>query len=48
MNQEWYDQDIDRYIAILEKILIGYVKKSISGFIRTNTEIDKRRYQCNK
>ena len=27
MNQEWYDQDIDKYIAILEKIVIGYVKK---------------------
>ena len=27
MNQEWYDQDIDRYVAILEKIVIGYVKK---------------------
>jgi len=27
MNQDWYDQDIDRYIAILEEKLIGYAKK---------------------
>ena len=27
MNQEWYDKDIDRYIAILEEKLIGYAKK---------------------
>lgn len=27
MNQDWYDKDIDRYIAILEEKLIGYVKK---------------------
>ena len=27
MNQDWYDKDIDRYIAKLEEILIGYVKK---------------------
>ena len=27
MNQDWYDNDIDRYVAILEKIVIGYVKK---------------------
>lgn len=27
MNQDWYDQDIDKYIAILEEKLIGYAKK---------------------
>ena len=27
MDQEWYDKDIDRYIAILEEKLIGYAKK---------------------
>ena len=27
MNQEWYDNDIERYVKILEEKLIGYAKK---------------------
>jgi len=28
MNQEWYDNDIERYVKILEEKLIGYAKKT--------------------
>lgn len=28
MNQEWYDNDIERYVKLLEEKLIGYAKKT--------------------